>query len=233
MLLAENAAFSNQLYSFPTSQEDPFSVLSNSKEDQISKEKSPPGIPLTEVTVLKSGVPLLDASRQTICSIIASVSFLLLTLMFLWVKRTQKSYLVLKKQNEDLQNQPPVNPETPKTINGFSLKTNKNPFRLKDSIFIRNHERMMKISLKDILFIKADRNYCCLHTLKKEYLVVMPLKELGEKLPSRQFLRIHRSFIINLSHIDEIGTGHVVIANKTVPLSKSSKEELLNYFHTI
>ena len=92
---------------------------------------------------------------------------------------------------------------------------------------------MVKVPLKDILFIKADRNYCSLHTKQKEYLVVMPLKDLGEKLTSKQFLRIHRSFIINLLHVDEIGTGHVVISQKTVPLSKSAKEELLKHLQTI
>lgn len=233
ILFAEHTAFSNQSPSFSTSYEDLLSVLANQNRDEISKEEITPDILFSEAILVPPGVYGLKANRQTLCAIIASVSFILMTVMFLWAKRTQKSYIIIKKQNEDLQNRLPENHESPDTIKGFSVKTNKNPFRLRDSIFIRNHERMMKISLKDILYIKADRNYCCLHTIKKEFLVVMPLKEFGKKLPARQFLRIHRSFIINLSHIDEIGTGHVVIAKKTIPLSKSAKEELLLHLNTI
>jgi len=153
--------------------------------------------------------------------------------MFLRTRHYQNKYLIIKKQNEELLKKNSAPPESPKTINGFSVKTNNNPFRIRDCIFIKNHERMVKVPLKDILFIKADRNYCSLHTKQKEYLVVMPLKDLGEKLTSKQFLRIHRSFIINLLHVDEIGTGHVVISQKTVPLSKSAKEELLKHLQTI
>ena len=164
--------------------------------------------------------------------ILAGLIFLLF-FMFFRTRRFQKKYLIFRKQNEELLKKNSAPHESPKTINGFSVKTNNNPFRIRDCIFIKTHERMVKIPLKDILFIKADRNYCCLHTREKEYLVVMPLKELGEKLTSKQFLRIHRSFIINLLHVDEIGTGHVVISHKTVPISKSSKKELLKHLQTI
>ncbi|MFO8000329.1 MAG: LytTR family DNA-binding domain-containing protein [Marinilabilia sp.] len=92
---------------------------------------------------------------------------------------------------------------------------------------------MVKIPLKDILYIQADRNYCSVHTTEKEFLVVMPLKEFYQKLSSGHFLRIHRSFVVNLSHIQEIGTGHVVIERKSLPLSKSSKEELLKHLQTL
>ena len=81
--------------------------------------------------------------------------------------------------------------------------------------------------------MEAERNYCRIYSKTKEYLLVMTLKDLDEKLPSNLFLRIHRSFIVNISHIDEIATSHVVISKKAIPLSKSLKEELLNRLHTI
>ena len=107
------------------------------------------------------------------------------------------------------------------------------PFVLSDSIFVKHHENMVKIKISDILYAEAERNYCRIYTQSKEHLLVMTLKDLDEKLPSEHFLRIHRSFIINISKIDEVGNTHVVVAKKTIPLSKSYREELLKRLHTI
>jgi len=119
----------------------------------------------------------------------------------------------------------------PKKVIGFS--SGKEYFKLDDAIFIKHYEKMIKIPVKDILYIKADRNYCCIQTNEKKILVVITLRELYQKLPPRHFLRIHRSFIINLSLIVEIGTGHVVVGRMTVPLSKKFKQELLNHLRAI
>ena len=61
----------------------------------------------------------------------------------------------------------------------------------------------------------------------------MTLKDLDEKLPQKHFIRVHRSFIVNISQIDEVATSHIVIAKKAIPVSKTLKEELLNRLHTI
>jgi len=104
---------------------------------------------------------------------------------------------------------------------------------LEDCIFVRHQEKMTKISIKDIYYIEAERNYCRIFSKTKAYLLVMTLKEIGEKLPKAHFIRIHRSFIVNLSQIDEVGSSHVVISRKTIPLSKLFKSKLLNRLQTI
>ena len=60
----------------------------------------------------------------------------------------------------------------------------------------------------------------------------MTLKEINDKLPQAHFLRIHRSFIINLSHVDEVAGTHVVINKKAIPLSKTLRGELMNRLQT-
>jgi len=106
------------------------------------------------------------------------------------------------------------------------------PFVQTDSIFVRRNERMIKIMIKDIYYFEADRNYCKIFAKNKDCLLVMTLKEIDEKLPPEHFLRIHRSFIINLSHVDEVAGSHVVIGRKAIPLSKSLRAELLNRLQT-
>lgn len=110
---------------------------------------------------------------------------------------------------------------------------NETPFILSDCIFVRHHDKMIKVDIKDILYIEAERNYCRIHAKDKEYLLVITLKDLDEKLPEKHFMRIHRSFIINISQINEIATSYVVISRKAIPLSKPLKEELLKRLQTI
>lgn len=112
------------------------------------------------------------------------------------------------------------------------MVTGSSPFIQSDSIFIRRNERMIKILIKDIYYFEADRNYCKIYAKNKECLLVMTLKEINDKLPPEHFLRIHRSFIINLSHVDEIAGTHVVIGKKAIPLSKTMRSELMNRLQT-
>lgn len=107
------------------------------------------------------------------------------------------------------------------------------PFILSDCIFIRSHDKMVKVCINNILYIEAERNYCKIHCKDKEHLLVMTLKDIEEKLTSNTLLRIHRSFIVNLSHIDEIATSHVVIAKKAIPLSADLKKKLLQHIQKV
>lgn len=111
--------------------------------------------------------------------------------------------------------------------------TDTSPFLLSDCIFVRHNDKMVKVNIKDILYIEAERNYCRIYSNNREYLLVTTLKDMDEKLPNRHFLRVHRSFIVNISQIDELATNHLVIVRKAIPVSKSLKEELLNRLQTI
>ena len=107
------------------------------------------------------------------------------------------------------------------------------PFILSDRIFVRHREKMIKIIVADILYIEADRNYSRIFTKNKEYLLCITLKTIEEKLPDRIFIRSHRSYIINLAHIDEVADGHVIIAQKAIPLSAGLKDQLLQRIQTL
>jgi DNA-binding LytR/AlgR family response regulator len=104
---------------------------------------------------------------------------------------------------------------------------------LKDCLFVRHRDTMVKVDIKDIRYIQAERNYCRIFSNEKEYLIVTTLKDMDEKLPQKHFLRIHRSYIINLSQIDEIGGTHVVISRKAIPMTKGMRTELLTRLQTI
>lgn len=107
------------------------------------------------------------------------------------------------------------------------------PFTLSDCIFVRSHDKMVKVNIVDILYIEAERNYCKIYCRDREHLLVTTLKDLEEKLTDNTLLRIHRSFIVNLSHIDEIANSHVVIAKKAIPISTDLKKQLLRHIQKI
>lgn len=109
---------------------------------------------------------------------------------------------------------------------------NEPPVILGDRIFVRCREKMIKIMIADILYIEADRNYSRIFTAGKEYLLSATLKTIEETLSEHFFVRIHRSYIINLAHVDEVAESHVVISNKAIPLSAGLKEHLLERIHT-
>lgn len=105
-------------------------------------------------------------------------------------------------------------------------------FILSDRIFVRNKDRMVKILFEAILYLEAERNYCRIITKTREYLLTMPMKSLEDKLPGH-FQRIHRSHIVNLLHVEEMDDATVTVGQKTLPLSKSWKEELLRRIKAI
>lgn len=99
-------------------------------------------------------------------------------------------------------------------------------FVLSDRIFVRHNERMVKIMIADILFIEADRNYSRIFTLNKEYLLSITLKSIEEKLSEKIFMRIHRSWLINLMQVEAVGENFIVINNRKIPLSENLKAQL-------
>ncbi|WP_154853135.1 LytR/AlgR family response regulator transcription factor [Cyclobacterium xiamenense] len=104
---------------------------------------------------------------------------------------------------------------------------------LKDRIFVRTQNKLVKLLFDDIYYVEADRNYAKIHTKSESILVVCPLKMLDQKLPVRQFVRIHRSFLVNISKLDAVADHFLEINNITLPISKQHKQELLKNLNTL
>lgn len=130
--------------------------------------------------------------------------------------------LTISRMAENDNSTPPEN----KTAEG-------QPFILSDRIFVRYKEAMIKIMLTDILYMEADRNYSRIFTSAREYLLTTTLKTIEEKMSMQLFMRSHRSYLINLTHVDEVTESHVVIAKKPVPLGSGMREQLMLRMHTL
>ncbi|WP_158841131.1 LytR/AlgR family response regulator transcription factor [Polaribacter sp. L3A8] len=96
-----------------------------------------------------------------------------------------------------------------------------------DFIYVSVDRRLVKINIADIYFVEAKGDYISIKTASKNYIVHSTLKKIEDKLPSSLFLRIHRSFIINVSEIVDIEDNSVLIQKSVIPISRSNKSELM------
>lgn len=97
---------------------------------------------------------------------------------------------------------------------------------MNDSIFIKDGNYFHKIRFSDILYLESDHVYVEVHTKEKKMLVRASLQQYSMNFDPKMFFRVHRSYIVNLEHIDTINSEHVVIGGKAIPISKNYREEL-------
>lgn len=98
-------------------------------------------------------------------------------------------------------------------------------------LFVRSEYKQTKIKLNEVLYFEGLKDYIkiWLKDESKPVLTLMSLKALEEELPSDQFMRVHRSFIIALNEIEAVERGQVLIANKRITVSDQYKEAFSNY----
>ncbi len=99
---------------------------------------------------------------------------------------------------------------------------------LKDSIFVKKQHLYYRIQFGDIQYIKADNVYLEVNTVDKKFLVRSPLKDYLEKLPKNKFYRAHKSYIVNVDHIDAINSKDIMINDTLIPISKDFKEFIIS-----
>lgn len=90
-----------------------------------------------------------------------------------------------------------------------------------DFIFVKSDYRFVKILLADILYIEGMRDYRCIHTSAGKILTDQTFGSFEEQLPSSQFARIHKSFMVSLSKIESIEKHRVKIGKELLPVSES------------
>lgn len=94
-------------------------------------------------------------------------------------------------------------------------------------IFFKADKKIHKYYFADILFIEGSGNYVKIHTPNEKPLMVLDkLAELQDILPKKQFIRVHKSFIINVSHIQNIEGNMIKIEDKVIPISATFKPNL-------
>ncbi len=92
-------------------------------------------------------------------------------------------------------------------------------------VFIKSGTDYHKLEIRNILYIKGTGNYLTFVTLSKEILTLLTMKEALEILPP-QFHRTHKSYIINLDHVELIDTEEVKIKDQRIPIGDHYRDSL-------
>lgn len=99
---------------------------------------------------------------------------------------------------------------------------------IRDAIFVKDKNLFHKIKLEDISFLKSDHVYIEVYTVKgQKHLIRGSLTDLSERLP-KSFYRTHRSYTINVNHMDAINSAYVLIGDEQIPIGKNYRDELLS-----
>jgi two-component system LytT family response regulator len=108
----------------------------------------------------------------------------------------------------------------------FALRENKadtaNPY-----MFAKSNGRLEKINFDEILFVEAMENYAAIYLENKKIIIHTTFKALLEKLPAKQFIQTHKSYIIAINRVESIDGNTIHIKKFQVPISKYLRESVL------
>jgi DNA-binding LytR/AlgR family response regulator len=122
-----------------------------------------------------------------------------------------------------------------KVVNRMTLEKDKlseTTFKEEPYVFLKVDKKLMKIKLKDILYVESLKDYIKVITVLGNYLVHKSMTSISEELPSDNFLRVHRSFLIAINKITSVEGNSVEIANSRIPIGRNyleiAKQKILN-----
>lgn len=108
-------------------------------------------------------------------------------------------------------------------------------FPLKEYLFFKKKGVFQKVKIQEILYLEANDDYCLIHTIAGSFIASQRLSQMEDLLDNYSFMRIHRSYLVNLNAITSIDTSDnlVFFKEKQVPYSRSKKDLLLEQINLI
>lgn len=98
-------------------------------------------------------------------------------------------------------------------------------------LYIKSEYKLIKVKFDDILYIEGLKDYIKVYLTenRKPVLSLMNMKKLEDFLPHPPFMRVHRSFIVNMTKVEMIDRGRIIIGNAVIPVSESYKDQFQNF----
>lgn len=98
-------------------------------------------------------------------------------------------------------------------------------------MFVKSDYKQVRINFSDILYVEGLKDYVKIYTGEKPVITQMSLKAVTEKLPASDFVRVHRSFLINLRKIQFVHRMQVRVGNKDIPIGESYRDAFFSVIH--
>ena len=102
-------------------------------------------------------------------------------------------------------------------------------------IYVKSDYKIVRVDISNIRYIEAMSEYLRIscECREKPIIVLLSMKKIEEKLPQNKFMRIHRSYIINLDKIREVKKNHVVLeGDVSLPIGDNNKDIFMNYLNS-
>lgn len=113
----------------------------------------------------------------------------------------------------------------------YNYHTNSNRSGEENFFFVRADYSLVKISIPSILYIEALDDYLKIHIRNEKSVVArMTMKNMLEKLPAKEFVRVHRSFIIPLSRVKSVRNKMILVEDRQIPMGNTYEEEFNKVF---
>jgi DNA-binding LytR/AlgR family response regulator len=100
-------------------------------------------------------------------------------------------------------------------------------------ILVKADKKLYALPFEEILYIEGQGDYIRIHTSQHKLMVHETIKNFLESLPARDFMRIHKSYVVQLKHIEFIEGNQVTIAQQSLSVSPVNREELLTRFSSL
>ena len=111
----------------------------------------------------------------------------------------------------------------------IEVQKNNNAYRANaKEVYLKVEGKYVRVAYDDILYFENVGDYVKVKTKENSYIIYSTLKNIDGKLNNPRFLKVHRSFIVNLNKIKDIGEGTLVIEKKVIPISRANKSILMN-----
>ncbi len=110
---------------------------------------------------------------------------------------------------------------------GLAMTGGHKDILVRDSFFVKTDQKLIKIRAKEILYVESEDKYCQICLPEKSWLLRMTLKDIVDKLPPTDFIRIHKGVVINVNFVEDIyiKENYVVMSNKKqLPIGKNYKQ---------
>ena len=100
------------------------------------------------------------------------------------------------------------------------------PYITTDTLIVKSDKKMIKINLKEIIYIESLKDYVIIHLPDKRVVTKQKISFLEQKLMENNFIRIHRSFLVSASKIEAFTPSHIDINGQQLPIGRSYKSEV-------
>ncbi|WP_118974275.1 LytR/AlgR family response regulator transcription factor [Taibaiella koreensis] len=101
-----------------------------------------------------------------------------------------------------------------------------------DFFFVKADRRIFKIYFNNILFIQGLKDYVVMHSDNQKVITAMNIKTISDQLPKDMFVRVSKSYIINVKHIDSVDNNTVYIGSNEIPIGSVYRDYFFNEFVT-